>query len=97
MKNRMQEICTSGSVGGEGGNIITYPATVLLPIVVQYSSPLKGQVGYNAHQQSDHASMEKPGDERPWFGLKPAVVVKDGEGDRRYHGDGGCHPKSYSC
>lgn len=26
MKNRMREICTSGSVGGEGGNILTYPA-----------------------------------------------------------------------
>ena len=25
-KNRMREICTSGSVGGEGGNILTYPA-----------------------------------------------------------------------
>ena len=24
----MREICTSGSVGGEGGNILTYPATV---------------------------------------------------------------------
>jgi hypothetical protein len=23
----MREICTSGSVGGEGGNILTYPAT----------------------------------------------------------------------
>ena len=26
MKNRMRETCTSGSVGGEGGNILTYPA-----------------------------------------------------------------------
>jgi len=26
VKNRMREICTSGSVGGEGGNILTYPA-----------------------------------------------------------------------
>ena len=25
-KNRMREICTSGSVGGEGGNILAYPA-----------------------------------------------------------------------
>ena len=25
-KNRMREICTSGSVGGEGGNVLTYPA-----------------------------------------------------------------------
>ena len=25
-KNRMREIRTSGSVGGEGGNILTYPA-----------------------------------------------------------------------
>ena len=24
----MREICTSGSVGGEDGNILTYPATV---------------------------------------------------------------------
>ena len=23
----MREICTSGSVGGEGGNILTYPAS----------------------------------------------------------------------
>ena len=26
MKNRMREICTSGSVRGEGGNILTYSA-----------------------------------------------------------------------
>jgi hypothetical protein len=26
MKNRMREICTSGSVGGEGGNVLAYPA-----------------------------------------------------------------------
>ncbi len=26
VKNRKREICTSGSVGGEGGNILTYPA-----------------------------------------------------------------------
>jgi hypothetical protein len=26
-KNRMREICTSGSVGGEGGNVLTYPAS----------------------------------------------------------------------
>src|SRR5215467_15578244 len=25
-KNRMREICTSGTVGGEGGNILAYPA-----------------------------------------------------------------------
>ena len=28
VKNRMREICTSGSVGGEDGNILTYPATI---------------------------------------------------------------------
>jgi hypothetical protein len=27
VKNRMREICTSGTVGGEGGNILAYPAT----------------------------------------------------------------------
>jgi hypothetical protein len=32
MKNRMRESRTSGSVGGEGGNILTYPATVV-PII----------------------------------------------------------------
>jgi hypothetical protein len=26
VRNRMREICTSGSVGGEGGNILAYPA-----------------------------------------------------------------------
>jgi len=26
VKNRMREICTSGSVRGEGGNILTYSA-----------------------------------------------------------------------
>jgi len=25
-KNRMREICTSGSVGGEDGNVLAYPA-----------------------------------------------------------------------
>src|SRR5580693_7843999 len=28
-RNRMREICTSGSVGGEGGNILAYPAANL--------------------------------------------------------------------
>jgi hypothetical protein len=27
----MREICTSGSVGGEGGNILAYPALSLAP------------------------------------------------------------------
>src|SRR6266511_4042640 len=26
VRNRMREICTSGSVGGEGGNLLAYPA-----------------------------------------------------------------------
>src|SRR6201984_1283012 len=26
MRNRMRESCTSGSVGGEGGNLLVYPA-----------------------------------------------------------------------
>jgi len=26
VKNRMREICTSGTVGGEDGNILAYPA-----------------------------------------------------------------------
>jgi hypothetical protein len=26
VRNRMREICASGSVGGEGGNILAYPA-----------------------------------------------------------------------
>jgi hypothetical protein len=32
----MREICTSGSVGGEGGNILAYPAQnrALIPIRV---------------------------------------------------------------
>ena len=30
VKNRMREICTSGSVRGEGGNILTYSA--MLPL-----------------------------------------------------------------
>jgi hypothetical protein len=28
MKNRMLELGTSGSVGGEGGNLLVYPANV---------------------------------------------------------------------
>ena len=28
VKNRKREICTSGTVGGEGGNILTYPASL---------------------------------------------------------------------
>jgi hypothetical protein len=27
VRNRMREICTSGSVGDEGGNVLVYPAT----------------------------------------------------------------------
>src|SRR5260370_802452 len=30
VKNRMREICPSGSVGGEGGNILAYPAAPTL-------------------------------------------------------------------
>ncbi len=29
----MREICTSGSVGGEGGNLLAYPALGLFDIV----------------------------------------------------------------
>ena len=28
VRNRMREICASGSVGGEGGNALVYPATL---------------------------------------------------------------------
>jgi hypothetical protein len=31
VRNRMREICASGSVGGEGGNILAYPAGDKLP------------------------------------------------------------------
>jgi hypothetical protein len=31
-KNRMREIRTSGSVGGEDGNILAYPATTALAV-----------------------------------------------------------------
>jgi hypothetical protein len=30
VRNRMREICASGSVGGEGGNALAYPAPILL-------------------------------------------------------------------
>ena len=31
MKNRMREICSSGSARGEGGNVLTYSAPTLPP------------------------------------------------------------------
>src|SRR6266542_3505226 len=31
VRNRMREICTSGSVGGEGGNLLAYPALAHVP------------------------------------------------------------------
>src|SRR3954454_22031215 len=43
VKNRMREICTSGSVRGEGGNILTYSAAVEQPgvqlLVARHSQP----------------------------------------------------------
>ena len=33
----MREFCTSGSVGGEGGNILTYPADTQL--ATDFSAP----------------------------------------------------------
>jgi hypothetical protein len=33
VRNRMREICASGSVGGEGGNILAYPAEDKLPMI----------------------------------------------------------------
>jgi hypothetical protein len=38
VKNRKREICTSGTVGGEGGNILTYPAMTI--ISAGFATPL---------------------------------------------------------
>src|SRR6266853_491097 len=45
VKNRMREICTSGSVGGEGGNILAYPAAGLACRETRLSLPLKPGYG----------------------------------------------------
>ncbi len=34
----MREICTSGSVGGKGGNILAYPALTLRPASARFAS-----------------------------------------------------------
>ena len=36
----MREICTSGSVGGEDGNILTYPAASLAATTTPHSASL---------------------------------------------------------
>jgi hypothetical protein len=38
----MREICTSGSVGGEGGNILAYPAEDCRRLVKQLTERLGG-------------------------------------------------------
>jgi len=45
----MREICASGSVGGEGGNALVYPAT--LPAMFKG----KGASGYNREAESTDA------------------------------------------
>ncbi|HWN51895.1 MAG TPA: hypothetical protein VNO18_19120, partial [Xanthobacteraceae bacterium] len=39
VKNRKREICTSGTVGGEGGNTLTYPAATARRITASPNPP----------------------------------------------------------
>jgi hypothetical protein len=41
----MREICTSGSVGGEGGNILAYPAIGPAQRVRPLAGPMAGSGG----------------------------------------------------
>jgi hypothetical protein len=34
VRNRMRKICASGSVGGEGGNILVYPARSPIAVII---------------------------------------------------------------
>src|SRR5437764_6147197 len=54
VKNRMREICTSGSVRGEGGNILTYSA------VLPFKRCEKGVEGLAAAQVLDLAKEREP-------------------------------------
>jgi len=54
VKNRMREICTSGSVRGEGGNILTYSAA--LP----HKRCEVGGEGFAATQALDLAKERQP-------------------------------------
>ena len=45
----MREICTSGSVGGEGGNILAYPAATIGRHGRQQVGPLAGGQRHRPH------------------------------------------------
>src|SRR5437773_4911247 len=60
VKNRMREICTSGSVRGEGGNILTYSAAS----VSDRSGP-RGRVPCSARKSCSRSCAKCPTRDRP--------------------------------
>jgi len=57
----MREICTSGSVGGEGGNILAYPATVRALIVADTGAGSDGTAEWQAGARALAGILDRDG------------------------------------
>ena len=59
VKNRMREICTSGSVGGEGGNILAYPAPLFANGLAKILPCLKAEIIKRSDQAKGFVKLPK--------------------------------------
>jgi hypothetical protein len=57
----MGEICASGSVGGEGGNALAYPATCAASRRPLFASVVKGQATSGADREGESTDAQRRG------------------------------------
>jgi len=55
----MGEICASGSVGGEGGNVLAYPATCAASCRPPVIGGLKGQATSGSNREGESTEAER--------------------------------------
>jgi len=87
VKNRMRETCTSGSVGGEGGNILAYPAiqAIARAATCRETCASLGSIGQNSQAHSAQSGAEN--------GLRRGVYHRP----RPKAGPGGYYATSPGC
>jgi hypothetical protein len=61
----MGEICASGSVGGEGGNVLAYPATCTASMPASSKADMTGEATSGVNREGDSTDVQRQGRSSP--------------------------------
>ena len=61
----MREICASGSVGGEGGNALVYPATCTAFMPATSKAGMTGEATSGVNREGDSTDAQRQGRSSP--------------------------------